>query len=1096
MRDPWYPDCESGMLALDSAGNRIARVQCFEIPDRRDPDEASSPFEERFFDVFDSLSAIEHPCLPRILSRGRSGNRVFIASACPDGERLDHYLARMEGFPEVVASRLLRPLADLFSDIADPLPFVLRDLRSDRMGISGRSNDTLSLHFLDWSDWQKTSSANDPEPLSRQFVLLFARLRVGSAIGSEDEHTLLARARKGASPQEADWLNRWLDHRDDHSSQISDWLPDFLGSLRDLEEGITSSSDSSEPTHTNLPLPNPLLSHCFSQGLSSSTPSPSSSGGEKRSDCRERSFPQWSNLPPIVGIDQHRAALRRVGRPLPNQLAIERIENTETGLRILEESVEGGISLETLLCLSPPLNAATTSALFTRISAALDAIEAPASSASVWWLPARNIFLRFGDSSPKGIANLLEIQEGPSLLSRLPLRLRLHLCTDDLRAGISLPPGIQRIAMQGGKQGHSARRGAVLLPLMWRCLTGEAMPWDRPLVAPESASLSKSIVAQWESVRVQLMESPLSFTDPFPPLPISRSIPFERAVSTVSDPETLFVIGENTAAASAPSPLSPAEESLSNLGEIRPEPESDSLLPPLPSEKHAAPPRETPQRWLSPNVIASHASPPAIDQPAENLAAKEIVPDETPEPESSATPETNESEPTAPNEIEPVPESASPPEVVVHTESEAEANAESLSFFSFLTSESVPAEHSEARLNREETVSFRRYQTWPPVHRNELEWLLEHGRQVMDRGREMSQPVVSRLKKIKLPKREKKEKPPEPPPSEEQTRLDVPVVMSGRPQRAPRPLLPFIGLFCLLMVAWGTLHILKHGPPWQEPASPVDELPPVLLSDFAGTIDSQPLPPRESAPASEEISADQLNALTEQAKNDPAVSAALAEYYLPEDRERAIHWLRRSAASGNIDHQRKLGLLLAQRTDSLAEAASWLQRSADQGDRDAQFAFGAALIHGHGVYPDFLSAIDYLEKASLQGDARAMDLLGVCLAEGLGRPADPAGAFRHFHAAVQAGHRRSYYHLALCFARGQGTLLDPHAAAEVLQQGAERGDAACMHALGLCFQSGFGVDIDLTQSARWIKSAASLGHRDALEWCEREGHTVGVVVNE
>lgn len=80
----------------------------------------------------------------------------------------------------------------------------------------------------------------------------------------------------------------------------------------------------------------------------------------------------------------------------------------------------------------------------------------------------------------------------------------------------------------------------------------------------------------------------------------------------------------------------------------------------------------------------------------------------------------------------------------------------------------------------------------------------------------------------------------------------------------------------------------------------------------------------------------------------------------------AQKWLQKSAASGHLDAQTTLGLLLFD-SGSRDAALQWLKRAAERGEPRAMLVYGTALFNGDGVQRDPVLAYAYVSRAAAQG---------------------------------------------------------------------------------------------------------------------------------
>jgi hypothetical protein len=85
-------------------------------------------------------------------------------------------------------------------------------------------------------------------------------------------------------------------------------------------------------------------------------------------------------------------------------------------------------------------------------------------------------------------------------------------------------------------------------------------------------------------------------------------------------------------------------------------------------------------------------------------------------------------------------------------------------------------------------------------------------------------------------------------------------------------------------------------------------------------------------------------------------------------------WFERAAASGHLDAETTLGLLLFQNGDQ-AEGLKWLRRAAEGDEPRALLVYGTALYNGDGVTQDRLLGYAYVSRAAAAGLSPAKDTL-------------------------------------------------------------------------------------------------------------------------
>jgi hypothetical protein len=85
-------------------------------------------------------------------------------------------------------------------------------------------------------------------------------------------------------------------------------------------------------------------------------------------------------------------------------------------------------------------------------------------------------------------------------------------------------------------------------------------------------------------------------------------------------------------------------------------------------------------------------------------------------------------------------------------------------------------------------------------------------------------------------------------------------------------------------------------------------------------------------------------------------------------------WLERAAASGHVDAETTLGLLLFQNGEQL-QGLKWLKQAAEQGEPRALLVYGTALYNGDGLTQDRVLGYAYVSRAAAQGLGPAKETL-------------------------------------------------------------------------------------------------------------------------
>src|SRR3982751_188485 len=85
-------------------------------------------------------------------------------------------------------------------------------------------------------------------------------------------------------------------------------------------------------------------------------------------------------------------------------------------------------------------------------------------------------------------------------------------------------------------------------------------------------------------------------------------------------------------------------------------------------------------------------------------------------------------------------------------------------------------------------------------------------------------------------------------------------------------------------------------------------------------------------------------------------------------------WFERAAATGHVDAETTLGLLLFQNGEQ-AQGLKWLKQAAEQGEPRALLVYGTALYNGDAVTQDRVLGYAYVSRAAAQGLAPAKETL-------------------------------------------------------------------------------------------------------------------------
>jgi hypothetical protein len=105
-------------------------------------------------------------------------------------------------------------------------------------------------------------------------------------------------------------------------------------------------------------------------------------------------------------------------------------------------------------------------------------------------------------------------------------------------------------------------------------------------------------------------------------------------------------------------------------------------------------------------------------------------------------------------------------------------------------------------------------------------------------------------------------------------------------------------------------------------------------------------------------------------------------YGVEESEPKAIEWLKKSAAQGNLDAMYHIGNILTfgvethkLSADADVDAARWYFEAARAGHRDAQYALGLMFLAGKGVVQSQDEGIGWIRRAAALGHREAQSFV-------------------------------------------------------------------------------------------------------------------------
>lgn len=228
----------------------------------------------------------------------------------------------------------------------------------------------------------------------------------------------------------------------------------------------------------------------------------------------------------------------------------------------------------------------------------------------------------------------------------------------------------------------------------------------------------------------------------------------------------------------------------------------------------------------------------------------------------------------------------------------------------------------------------------------------------------------------------------------------------------------------------------------------------------------------------------------------------LGSYYyrgqgVPQSFAKAAKWIRRAAEQGYAPAQNNLGTLYAKGKgvpQSDAKAALWYRRAAQQGYVEAQYHLGSMYYHGEGVSQSYARAAEWYRRAAKQGHAKAQYFLGDMYHDGdLPRSYDKAEKW--YRRAAEQGFAPAQNDLGAMYDHGRGVPLNRDKAAKLYRKAAEQGYYRAQYNLGNMYYYGEGVPFNPSLALRWFRRAANQGGADAQYYLGRV-YANGMVVPE
>lgn len=1005
------------------------------------------------------LSDIDVRVVSRPFTWGRDDDELFYVNCMLDGEDLPSYLSREGAQSPLLAARWLLPFIELINSDKESPMSILRFSNKNLQVVRNLETNVAELHFTEFTAWTKPGNLvveRGPDYfLAQSFLSLISGIpirdftaetlpRQFDELPESCQEVLLASiATEPGNEKDAFFAEMRRLALDSHipsppnfpRSPIRAWLRREIEKLPNADElPVLDESAESEPDYAYAVLTE-------TDDLPSAI----------------QFTPGIATIPRDGWMEQHWLAIRRLGRNFANQLAVYEVEENKAVSLITEEN-PNGLHLRRLIRETGPMDIENTVGMATRLSSAMDGLEASSSSVPVWWLPEQNVFINLGTRNPADFIEALD-NEGADFWSRIPFRIRLHQTMQGLLEGVNLPESLKGMAFELTKENPHIRRTAVLLPLVGLVLSGRKFLWDQPFEL-KTEDTPEGLVDFINKTREQLISNPQRLEMGF----LTKLGGFIE----VWDHETY------------------EEEVAGHKDEEEPEEEivpdkNDPVSAPTVTEVTGKPKKGSDVENLT-SMLSSKLGSDTIDlnAPIDEEKVYSFL-----DPRNEHNLAANRSDSKAPSEEPPsAPQdpyhdgyTLNPIAADITKKTREEKVARKIA--SYKRAEELEAERKK-RARTLLGIESKKKTIDVGASHGLMGWLwvlvagllVSGGIGYMLHGNVKRAGMYEVPDDIQFPLTQ----------YEEVTSRVNPftnTILAGDFSKAPAPISVADGITDVATAISKSKTAVEK--------QKFDDA--VNLALWALQLGSN------SAEAGEQLE----SALTTWIESgidapsktaEPDAVALLAEYFIVDQRNQTpagLYVLMASANQGNPEAMRILGLLFGQGKlvpRSPLIARSWLKEAAEKGDRDAQFYYGESSVFGTMILENE-EGYRYLEMAAEAGHPRSLLFRGFCCLEGLGVPKDEASGFRYVSRAAEKGTLEAVYQMALCRANGFGIEKSAAAAASSFQTAADLGHIPAMFHHAQCLIVGYGTTKSYEDGVSWMRKAAAAGHFDAQNWCSQ-----------
>lgn len=199
---------------------------------------------------------------------------------------------------------------------------------------------------------------------------------------------------------------------------------------------------------------------------------------------------------------------------------------------------------------------------------------------------------------------------------------------------------------------------------------------------------------------------------------------------------------------------------------------------------------------------------------------------------------------------------------------------------------------------------------------------------------------------------------------------------------------------------------------------------------------------------------------------------------LPQNSERAEHWLSKASLSEVSEAEMYLGLML--RTDNYThhdylDSYYYLHKSADAGNLTAMRELGKTYLGGIGIPRDAQKAVYWLTKAADSDDVEAQYLLGDNYYYGEFFPKNLSLAVEWLKKAA-GNNDKAKFLLGKCYLKGDGVEKDIMLCYKLWIEAARNGEPQSQCGMGHLLCGGEVIGKDFSAAASWLRKANAQGY--------------------